>query len=151
MQHCRWGLTEQSRNHLPRPLAFFWCIPEDGWLSGLQVHIARSCLIFHLPIFPSPSSEAWSQSIHPPVCINTGDCPDPDTKPSLDLTELHQGIWGHQTRDCDKSDTSHFKISGWMSHMHIGKKGISLVSAEEQQLDWKYKALLTACFKVSSG
>lgn len=28
--------------------------------------------------------------MNPPVCINKGDCPDPDAEPSLGLTELHK-------------------------------------------------------------
>ena len=67
---------EQSRGGESHPLlcwsCFFWYSPGHDWLSGLRVLSAGLHPIFHLLISLSPL-QVCSQSIHPPVCTDTGD------------------------------------------------------------------------------
>ena len=55
--------------------------PGISWPSGLRVHIVGSCPAFHPPVPPSPSQQGCSQSLHPPACIDSGDCPHTDAGP----------------------------------------------------------------------
>ena len=57
----------------PRTRLAFW----------LQAHIGGSCQASHPSALQSPSWQGCSQSLHPPDCIDTEDCPDSGAGPCI--------------------------------------------------------------------
>ena len=74
----------------PSPCCF-WCSPGYGWLSGLWAHTGSLCPAFHPPVPPSRSPQGCSQSFHPPACIDSRSCSDPDAD---HCTSPYWSSWG---------------------------------------------------------